>query len=108
MKNILTLLVLLIVATAGLAQQKETCRDVVYLTNGSVFRGKIIEYQHDGELIMESWSGGRLRLPAQNVKKIDHKTNQTCFEPTAVFQFAFMFEDIADQYKAVSRSEYRQ
>ncbi len=73
MKNILTFLMLFSVSTAGFAQQKENCRDVVYLTNGSVFRGKIIEYQHDGELIMESWNGGQLRLPAQNVKKIEQK-----------------------------------
>ncbi|MFN0214938.1 MAG: hypothetical protein ACKVT2_11845 [Saprospiraceae bacterium] len=73
MKNITTLLVLLILARAGFAQEKETCNDVVYLTNGSVFRGKIIEYQHDGELIMASWSGGQMRLPSQNVKKIEQK-----------------------------------
>jgi len=73
MKNSITILILFSFSTAGLAQQKETCRDVVYLTNGSVFRGKIIEYQHDGELIMESWSGGQMRLAALNVKKITQK-----------------------------------
>jgi len=31
---------------------------------------------------------------AQNIKKIHHKTNQSRFEPTAVFEFIFVFIDI--------------
>jgi len=60
-------------AASGFAQQKENCRDIVYLTDGSVFRGKISSYQQDGELAMVSWSGGSIRLASINVKKIEQK-----------------------------------
>ena len=73
MKNIFTFLLLTFAVFTGYAQQKENCRDVVYLHDGSIFRGKITDYQIGGEVVMTTWSGGQLRLAAINVKKIVQK-----------------------------------
>ncbi len=74
MKSIFLFLFLL-PAVLGIAQQKENCRDVVRLRDGSVFRGKITDYQVGGELVMTTWSGAQVRLPASNVKKINQECN---------------------------------
>ncbi len=91
MKNTLLLLFLFAASTVGFAQEKETCRDVVYMKDGSVFRGKISEYQQDGELIMVSWSGGALRLASKNVKKIEQKCRDEkhLFVPTTERPYNF-------------------
>ncbi len=75
MKLLLTCLFFISTAS-GFAQQKENCRDVVYLRDGSIFRGKISDYQIGGDLLMTTWNGGQMRVPATNVKKI----KQICFD----------------------------
>jgi hypothetical protein len=76
MKNLRTLLIfsLLGVTSLGVAQQKEEkCRDVIHLRDGSIWQGKIAEYQPDGELVLNTWSGLTMHLPASNVKRIEQK-----------------------------------
>ena len=69
MKNI-SFFLLLFIAVPGLAQQKENCRDVVFLRNGSILRGKVTEYNLSGDLAMTTWGGAQLRLPASKVRKV--------------------------------------
>ncbi len=67
-------IVLLLFASTICAQtQKGDCQDVVYLKGGSVLRGTILEYNADSNLVMNSWSGARLQVPAINVKRIVQK-----------------------------------
>ena len=44
--------------------------DIVYLKDGSEFRGKIIEYKHGEYLKMEILGGQVVEFPARQVKKI--------------------------------------
>lgn len=69
MRNILFFLLLLPAANC-FAQQQEDCRDIIYLRNGSVFKGNITAYQADGEIALTTCSGVELRLPAKVVKKV--------------------------------------
>lgn len=67
----LFLLMLLFGSMQSSAQEtRENCTDVVYLRNGSVFRGKISEYKTGGEIVMTTWSGVTMTLPEANVKRI--------------------------------------
>jgi hypothetical protein len=70
MKHLPLLLALLLFATTGFAQQKGNCRDVVVLRDGSVFRGTVTVYQHDGDLEMTTWSGSSIRVPSSNVRRV--------------------------------------
>ncbi len=51
-------------------QGADNCTDIVYLRNGSVFRGKILELKPGGDIIMTTWSGVSMTLPESNVKRI--------------------------------------
>ncbi len=44
--------------------------DVVYLNNGSEFRGKLIEYKHDEYLKIEILGGQIITFPAEQVEKV--------------------------------------
>ena len=84
MKPLFTLLAFFILFGGArvFAQQStpENCTDIVYLRNGSVFRGKIIEMKSGGDLTMTTWSGITMTIPESNVKRIvqrckDQKTS---------------------------------
>ncbi|MBV6438547.1 MAG: hypothetical protein EPGJADBJ_00171 [Saprospiraceae bacterium] len=62
----------LLLAFAPLPAQQNSgdCTDIVYLRNGSEFRGKIIEYAPGGNLVLVTWSGVNMTVPADNVKRI--------------------------------------
>ena len=58
-------------APALIAQQNPgECTDIVRLRDGSELRGKITEYAPEGNIVIVSWSGVTMTLPATNVKKI--------------------------------------
>ncbi len=84
MKYILIIL-LFPAAVPCFAQQKENCRDVVFLSNGSILRGKITEYHLDGDLAMTTWGGAEIRLPVSNVKKV----KQHCRTPLSHRSYIF-------------------
>lgn len=64
-------LTLICLALPVFAQQKQPpCRDVLVLRDGSVYRGTITAYQHDGELEMTTWSGGKITVASKNVRKV--------------------------------------
>lgn len=93
MKNILTFLLLFSAAVTGFAQQKENCRDVVYLHDGSVFRGKITEHQIGGDLVMTTWNGGQLRISATKVQKIVQKCRGEKCVPVPMSQRPYTFRE---------------
>lgn len=65
------ILACLLAANTVFAQDKAAeCYDVVSLKGGSVLRGEILEYNAGGDLIMKSWNGAKMQLPAINVKRI--------------------------------------
>lgn len=73
MKILFTLLVfnLIYIAVPLFAQQNPgDCTDIVYLRNGSKLQGKIVEYNPDANLVMVTWSGVNMTVPAINVKRI--------------------------------------
>ncbi|MBK7936918.1 MAG: hypothetical protein IPJ82_07390 [Lewinellaceae bacterium] len=76
MKSLFTLLAffLLFGSSRVFSQQSpeeaKNCKDIVYLKNGSVFRGKITEMKPGGDLVMTTWSGIIMTLPENNVKRI--------------------------------------
>ena len=51
-------------------QDAGNCTDIVYLRNGSVFRGKILEIKPGGDVVMTTWSGVSMTFPESNVKRI--------------------------------------
>ncbi|PCJ89501.1 MAG: hypothetical protein COA57_01860 [Flavobacteriales bacterium] len=55
-------------AMTGFAQQTE--RDVVYLKNGSIIKGKIIEMELDGNIKIETMGGSIFVYKMEEVKKI--------------------------------------
>jgi hypothetical protein len=74
---ITTLFAFFILATNVISQEKKAdCQDVVYLKGRSVFRGTITEYKTDGYLVMTTWSGGQIQVPAINVNRIVQKCKE--------------------------------
>lgn len=45
-------------------------QDIVYLKDGSIFRGKILEYKPAQLLIIETWSGQQLKFEGNVVKRV--------------------------------------
>jgi hypothetical protein len=69
--------------------KKPDCQDIVFVKGGSKFRGKILDYQHDGDLVMETWSGAKMRLPAANIVRIVQKckgNNDDAYKPVYSFK----------------------
>lgn len=63
----------LLLATWLPAQQHDAatgCTDIVYLKGGSVYRGKILENPDNGPLVIQTWSGLTLHLPAAKIRRI--------------------------------------
>ena len=67
-----TLLLLCFISLYGAlaAQQRDSCTDVVYLKGGSVFRGRITEYQPDGTLSILTWNGLTMTVTPTNIQRI--------------------------------------
>jgi len=58
--------------------------DLVYLKDGSEFRGKIIEYKHDEYLKMEILGGQTVEFPAKQVRKVVQQPyGQSAYVPRA-------------------------
>ena len=90
--KLLSIFALLLFANTLFSQEKkEDCQDVVYLKGGSILRGTISEYKLDGELIMTTWSGAQMRVPATNVKKViqDCKTDKKGQIPLNLRPYSF-------------------
>ena len=74
-RNIICFLALL--TSFGLAAQEEVSvqeevlyEDVVYLINGSVFRGQILSYHSNGQLVLKALGGHELTFSANVIKKV--------------------------------------
>jgi hypothetical protein len=67
-----TLLLLCFISLYGAlaAQRQDSCTDVVYLKGGSIFRGRITEYQPDGPLTIQTWNGLTMTVTHANVQRI--------------------------------------
>lgn len=75
MKHIL-LLFFALLPLAMQAQQStpnEGCVDLVYMKDGSIYRGKIVEQAPDGPVVIQTWSGLIMHLPAKKVRRIVQK-----------------------------------
>ncbi len=71
MKYFLILVCILLFGNILLGQGSEAKPDVVFLKNGSIFKGKILDYHPDKELKLElSNSGVIITLESKKVKKI--------------------------------------
>ncbi|MBL7804531.1 MAG: hypothetical protein JNL02_12395 [Saprospiraceae bacterium] len=46
------------------------CTDVVYLKNGSIYRGKILEHAEGGTLVVQTWSGLILHVQEKKVRRV--------------------------------------
>lgn len=69
--RILLIFSLFLCTTSLFAQQNaENCADIVYLKNGSEFRGRIAAYNPDSSLVIDTWNGVQMTIPAENVKRI--------------------------------------
>ncbi|MCC6279346.1 MAG: hypothetical protein IT262_02005 [Saprospiraceae bacterium] len=55
------------------AQESAKCQDVVYLKGGSVFRGTITRYDRSGMLEIETWSGTKMLIPSNTVRRVVQK-----------------------------------
>jgi hypothetical protein len=70
---IMTMVACLVQFTLQAQEKKENCTDVVHLKNGSIFRGKISEYQLEGNLSMHTWSGTQIQIPASKIRRVVQK-----------------------------------
>ncbi|MCB9306243.1 MAG: hypothetical protein H6565_06575 [Lewinellaceae bacterium] len=72
MKSLLPLLLLVCITGTAQAQKKDTsnCVDVVYLRNGSVFRGQLLKLESGGDFSMITWNGVTITMPEQNIKRV--------------------------------------
>lgn len=69
----LLLLCSLFGAPAYSQENKSECQDIVYLKNGTELRGKITEYNLEGNLVIDTWSGTQMTMPSVNVKRVVQK-----------------------------------
>lgn len=72
MKKYIFLMALMTVG-AALSAQSDDCRDYVYLKDGSLLKGKITSYDCAKELVMTTWSGLEMHIPASGVSKIKQR-----------------------------------
>ena len=74
--------------------------DILYLKDGSEFRGKIIEYKHDEYAKMEILGGQVVEFPAKQIKKIVQQPyGQAAFipKPTRVREYRFREKGIYEE-----------
>jgi hypothetical protein len=65
-------------ATSLFSQEKTmSCQDVVYMKGGSIFRGTVTAYEIGGNLVMRTWGGAQMQLPASNVRRIVQQCKDT-------------------------------
>ncbi len=57
--------------------QHEGCTDIVYLRDGSIYRGKVIEQTLEGPLVIQTWSGMTLHLSQKKVRRVIQKCPDT-------------------------------
>lgn len=80
MKLVSTILILLFACTLFAQEYNEEgqlCQDIVYLKDGSVFRGKILDYKPAQLLIIETWSGQQLKFEGNVVKRVKQELIST-------------------------------
>ncbi len=74
MKVLLTNILILLFSLSLFAQENNEegamFQDVVYLKDGSLFRGKLLEYKPDESLVIETWSGQQIRFKSNRVRKV--------------------------------------
>jgi len=70
--KILSIITILLFFSFGLVAQEsgQQIQDIVYLKDGSVFRGKILDYQPNKSITIETWSGQQLTFDGKSVKKV--------------------------------------
>ncbi|MBL7781339.1 MAG: hypothetical protein JNM22_08975 [Saprospiraceae bacterium] len=69
-RKFLILLLFASSAYASHAQDSLRCQDVVYMKGGSVFRGTISNYDLSGTLTMTTWSGSKMEIPSNAVRRV--------------------------------------
>jgi hypothetical protein len=71
--------IVLFLFTTSLFSQETTmlCQDIVYMKGGSVFRGTVTAYEIEGNLVMRTWSGAQMQIPASNVRRIVQQCKDT-------------------------------
>lgn len=80
MKTLFTLFAFCLFSSASslLAQQNpDDCQDIVYLRGGSEYRGKITEYAPGGNLVIVTWNGVTMTVPADNVKRVVQRCKES-------------------------------
>ncbi|MCF8237797.1 MAG: hypothetical protein K9I85_06550 [Saprospiraceae bacterium] len=55
------------------AQSSGGNEDVIYLVNGSQYRGEVLDWQDDGAVRIRTWSGLELDIPKDMIKKVVQK-----------------------------------
>lgn len=74
LKHLLLLTLLALPCWTASAQQTPPdtagCADIVYLRNGSVYRGRLVEQLSDQTLVLRTWSGLTLHLPAKQIRRV--------------------------------------
>jgi len=53
--------------------QTVDCQDNVFLKDGSLLKGKITSYDLSGELVMTTWSGVVMHIPATGINKVKQR-----------------------------------
>lgn len=87
MKSVILLLFAAVpwLLTAQQTVSPEGCTDIVYLKDGSIYRGKVIEQPLDGPLVIQTWSGLTIHLPAKKIRRVVQKCPETAqSKPLAV------------------------
>jgi hypothetical protein len=66
-------------AASAPAQTADTasCKDQVFLKDGSVFTGQLKSYEYKGQLVIETWSGLMLHINGSRVKRVVQGCGQT-------------------------------
>lgn len=71
------------------AQDSLPCQDVVYLKGGSIYRGTISEYKIGETLSMVTWSGSRMQIPGNVVRKVVQECQGMGSRPRAARTYDF-------------------
>ncbi len=79
--------------TASAQMKADSCRDIVYLKDGSIFQGKIIEYNHATEIKMKSWSGAEMKISSANVKKVVQKCKDSATNGILLMEKPYSFKE---------------
>lgn len=66
----LLLTLLLLTAAAGFAQNEQGAEDVLYLRNGTVLRGHLLQYVQGGQIVFQLKTGDRLVFTDKHVRRL--------------------------------------